>query len=218
MRNALPRIKTWVFDLDNTLYPETSDLFPQVEKLMGKFIVQKLGVSEYMALYYQKTYFANYGTTLAGLMRHHGVDPNEYMDYVHNIDYTIIPANPALNAILQNMPAKKVIYTNGSVDHAHKVLFQLGIDPKIFDYIFDVSHAGYIPKPAPQAFDKVFAQFDIDFKSAAMVEDIAKNLVHPKNLGMTTILMKSSGHLAMDLVPYIDYIHDDIAQLLQYVG
>ncbi len=217
MNENLRQKELWVFDLDNTLYPESCDLFPQIEKLMGEFIMTQLSVDAYQAKKFQKEYYAKYGTTLAGLMANHEVNPTDYMDFVHNIDYSYIKPDLLLKSALENMNARKIIFTNGSVSHAKSVLKQLLIPLEVFDGIYDVCDALYTPKPAPEAFDRIFAKMKFDPKKSVMVEDIALNLQYPHEIGMHTILIKSSGYLDMNLVPKINNISDNIGQFIHNV-
>ncbi|WNK00512.1 pyrimidine 5'-nucleotidase [Thalassospiraceae bacterium LMO-JJ14] len=176
----------WVFDLDNTLYPASSRLFDQVDWNMTDFVSSLLGLPKDEARLLQKQYFHEFGTTMRGLMTRHDVDPNVFLEYVHNIDLAPISADPALIEALEKLPGRKVIFTNGSTAHAENITRHIGIAHH-FEGCFDIIDAGYVPKPAPDTYDAFCRRFDIDPTEAVMVEDMAKNLVPAAGLGMTTV-------------------------------
>ncbi|WP_417515121.1 pyrimidine 5'-nucleotidase [Minwuia sp.] len=182
----LRHIDTWVFDLDNTLYPASSDLFSQVSDRMRYFICDLLKVEEDEAHRLQKGYFMSHGTTLKGLIDHHGIDPKDFLDYVHKIDLSPIPPNPELPVILERLPGRRLIFTNGSVDHAMNIMTHLGID-KCFEGIFDIVHSDYMPKKHVEPYHQFVEKHDIQPKSAAMFEDMARNLAPAHEIGMTTV-------------------------------
>ncbi len=176
----------WIFDLDNTLYPASSNLFDQVDWKMTAYVSNLLGLPREDARALQKQYFREYGTTMRGLMSRHSVDPAEFLDYVHDIDLAPISADPILIAALERLPGRKVIFTNGSTAHADNITRHIGIDHH-FEGCFDIIDAGYVPKPAPDTYKAFCRRFDIDPGDAVMVEDMAKNLVPAAELGMTTV-------------------------------
>lgn len=194
-RHPLHRIETWIFDLDNTLYPAACNLFAQVDRRIGEFIALRFGLSYEEARREQKRYFRDYGTTLRGLMVEHDVDPTEYLDYVHAIDVTPVPPSPALDRALAALPGRKVIYTNGSAGHAANVLNRLGI-ARHFEVVYDIVAADYIPKPDPRPYRALVARHGIAPATACMVEDIARNLVPAAALGMTTVWVRSDADWA----------------------
>ncbi|MGB5093803.1 MAG: pyrimidine 5'-nucleotidase [Parvibaculum sp.] len=179
-------IDTWIFDLDNTLYPPACDLFAQVDRRMCAFISGLLEVDEAEAKRLQKTYYVDHGTTLSGLMAVHGLDPAGFLDYVHDIDVSGVAPNMALGQAIAALPGRKVIFTNGTVAHARNVAGQLGIAP-VFDGIYDIVTTGYEPKPRASAYERFLAVSGIEAARAAMFEDMARNLLVPHELGMTTI-------------------------------
>jgi putative hydrolase of the HAD superfamily len=181
---------TWVFDLDNTLYPAQCNLFAQIDDLMGSFVAEFLDVDRIEARRIQKSYYREYGTTLNGLMTCHDLDPHHYLNYVHNIDLAPISHDNALNEALTRLPGRKLILTNGSVKHAENVAGKLGILHH-FDDIFDIVAADFVPKPEQSTYEKFLKRADIDPQSAAMFEDLARNLKVPHDLGMKTILVCS---------------------------
>ena len=184
----------WIFDLDNTLYPPTCRLFDQIDKRMGAFITDLLGISPAEARVLQKRYFREYGTTLSGLMAHHNMEPARYLAYVHDIDYSVIRADPGLSAALARLPGRKLIFTNGSRDHAINVLNRLGISAH-FDHVHDIADSDYIPKPRALAYERMIAGSGADPARSAMFEDIAHNLEVAHGMGMATVLVKfENGH------------------------
>jgi putative hydrolase of the HAD superfamily len=215
-------IDTWVFDLDNTLYPASCRLFDQIDVKMGEFVSRLLGVPFAEAKAYQKSLFYKYGTTLRGLMVEHGVAPDGFLDYVHDIDHSPVPASPVLDEALHGLPGRKLIFTNGTVGHAEKVLARLGVTHHFGD-IFDIVHSDFIPKPAMDPYLKFVAETAIRPETSAMFEDIARNLEAPHQLGMTTVLViapenreahhlnRESGGIAQS---HIHHVTDDLPSFL----
>ncbi len=190
----LAHVHDWVFDLDNTLYPSSCQLFTQMDARMRGFISQLLGVDADEAYRLQKHYFREHGTTLSGLMKLHNVPPGDFLSHVHDLDVTVIPENPALGTELARLPGRKLVFTNGTVAHAERVLARLGIT-HLFDDIFDIVHADYHPKPSAASFSRFIARHGVDPASAAMFEDLSRNLAPAHALGMTTVLVRpQDGH------------------------
>lgn len=200
-------IDTWVFDLDNTLYPPEVRLFDQIERLMVAFMTREIGIGESEAHSLRKHYWKTHGTTLAGLMAEHGVDPDSFLTEVHELDLSVIPEAPDLRAAIAALPGRKIIYTNGSRAHGEKVSAARGLEG-VFDAIYGVEDAGYIPKPATEAFAKVFATDGLAPETAAMFEDDPRNLAIPFDLGMNTVLVGS--HEA----PHIQHRTGDLTEFL----
>lgn len=186
----LKETESWVFDLDNTLYPASSNLFAQVDVRMRDFIANFLDIPPDEARKMQKTYFKECGTTLRGLMTHHNIDPAPYLDYVHDIDVSPVLASPLLQGALEKLTGKKYIFTNASSAHATRVLDRLGVT-HCFDGIFDIKDAGYQPKPDPKIYDDFVNKFQIDATKAVMVEDLARNLEPAAKLGMNCVWVKT---------------------------
>ena len=184
------RIETWVFDLDNTLYPASCRLFDQVDRLIGRFIAEEFALDLVEARRLQKQYFHEYGTTLSGLMQRHGVDPARFLDYVHAIDLTPVAPAPRLDAALARLGGRKLIFTNGSVAHAANVMDRLGVAHH-FEDVFDIRAAAWIPKPLPATYDALVARHAIDAPRAAMIDDLPRNLAPAAALGMTTVLVET---------------------------
>jgi putative hydrolase of the HAD superfamily len=186
-------IEAWIFDLDNTLYPATANVFPQIDKRMKAFIGQLLKLSPEDAFALQKDYYWKYGTTLRGLMINHKVEPDEFLEYVHDIDHSALGANTELDAILEHLPGRRFIYTNGSERHAVNVLDRLGVT-RHFDGIFDIRASNYIPKPDPAPYATMIARHAITPARAIMFEDIHRNLKPAADLGMTTVWVQGGEH------------------------
>ena len=215
-------VDTWVFDLDNTLYPASCRLFDQIDVKMGNFVAKLLNVEYDEAKRRQKEMFYKYGTTLRGLMTEHGITPDDFLDYVHDIDHSPVPPNQALDDALHALPGRKLIFTNGTVAHAEKVLARIGITHH-FEDIFDIVHSDVIPKPEIQPYLKFIGQTGIDPTTSAMFEDIARNLEAPHALGMVTVLVvspenkdaehlnKATGGTAQQ---HIHHVTDDLAGFL----
>ena len=185
------RTRVWIFDLDNTLYPAECNLFAQVDQRMGDFIARYLGVPFQQARHLQKTYYRQYGTTLAGLMRIHNMDPKDFLDYVHDIDLSVLPALPDLAAEIEKLPGRRLIFTNGSRRHAENVAGKLGV-LHLFEDICDIAACEFVPKPDAAAFDRMIKLHGVDAALAAMFEDMPHNLEVPHALGMATVLVHSS--------------------------
>jgi putative hydrolase of the HAD superfamily len=217
--HALAETETWVFDLDNTLYPAESNLFPQVSLRMRRFIAERFGLSDEDARALQKRYFEEYGTTLRGLMVCHGQDPMTFLEYVHAIDVTVVTANPALDAALARLPGRKVIFTNASRGHAERVMDRLGVAHH-FAGVFDIADAVWRPKPTPEIYDSMLARFAIDPASAVMVEDIARNLVPAAQRGMTTVWVRNDTAFGSQESEgdHVHHVADDLVAWLEDIG
>jgi putative hydrolase of the HAD superfamily len=181
-------IDTWVFDLDNTLYPASCRLFDQIDVKMGEFVSKLMNVSYADAKALQKKLFYKHGTTLRGLMEEHGLHPDGFLDYVHNIDYSPIMADVALADELKKLPGRKLVFTAGTVAHATRAMDRLGVT-HLFDDVFDIIHADYVPKPQRSPYESFVKKHDVNPKRAAMFEDIARNLEVPHEMGMVTVLV-----------------------------
>ncbi|CAA7611518.1 pyrimidine 5'-nucleotidase [Magnetospirillum sp. UT-4] len=207
--HGFAHVEAWVFDLDNTLYPASSSLFPQIDVRMRQFIAARLGMPLDQAFALQKRYYREFGTTLRGLMLVHGLEPDEFLDYVHDIDHTVLDAAPALDAALARLKGRKFIFTNGSAAHAVKVMERLGIAGR-FEGIFDIAAAAYVPKPDPACYRAMVDRFGIDPARAAMVEDIHRNLKPAAAIGMTTVWVRQDNHPDFKVVSQDE---DDLAHV-----
>ncbi|MGG7644214.1 pyrimidine 5'-nucleotidase [Rhodovulum sp. YNF3179] len=202
-------VRHWVFDLDNTLYPPAARLFDQIEIRMTDFVMRATGADRAEADRLRRVYWAEYGTTLAGLMAVHGVDPGPYLDEVHDISLDHLEPDPALRAGITALPGRRIVYTNGSEPYARRVLAARGLEDA-FDALYGVEHAGYRPKPARAAFETVFALDGVEAGAAAMFEDDPRNLEAPHQMGMRTV------HVADAPAPaqHIHHHTDDLAAFL----
>jgi putative hydrolase of the HAD superfamily len=211
----LSAIEAWIFDLDNTLYPASCRLFDQIHARMTEFIARRFNLSPEQALVVQKTYFREHGTTLRGLMVVDGVDPDEFMEFVHAVDLACVPPDPALAAALARLPGRKIVHTNGSVRHAERLLAHLGI-ADAFCGIVDIAAAGWEPKPALAGYHELLRRHGVAPATALMLDDIARNLAPAAALGMTTAWLRHdaewSGEGAVD--DHIHYIVDNLAGFL----
>lgn len=209
--------RDWVFDLDNTLYPASSSLFPQIEGRMTEFISNALGMDHEAARRLQKQYYRDYGTTLRGLMQEHRLSPDDFLEFVHDIDCSVLAPAERLDRVLGEIPGRKLIFTNGSATHAENVLRQLGLRQH-FNGVFDIKAANYLPKPALETYQRIIQQFEIDPKSAIMFEDLPQNLVAANQLGMTTVWVREDNHpdgAHEDGHSGIDHVTDDLAGWLE---
>ncbi len=186
----LYQAQDWVFDLDNTLYPAECDLFSQIDARMTEFVGQYLNLDPQAAKAQQKHYYATYGTTLNGLMREHDMPARAFLDYVHDLDYTPVAKAPRLRAAIAALPGRKMVFTNGSRDHAHRTLDALGLEG-IFHDLFDIEATQFLPKPRREAFDALVDTHALDPTQSVMVEDLSRNLVTAHELGFSTVLVWS---------------------------
>lgn len=197
LREAFARVEVWVFDLDNTLYPAECRLFDQIDKRMTAFIAEELRVDHVEANRLRADYWTRHGTTLNGLMREHGMAPEAFLDFVHDIDLSGVAAAPGLCAALDALPGRKIVYTNGTRAHAERVTGRLGVS-ECFDGLYGIEDSGHLPKPQRAAYDSVFARAGITPSRGAMVEDTARNLIEPHLMGMRTVWTPTDCALASD--------------------
>lgn len=184
--HPLSNIDTWIFDLDNTLYPASCNLFAQIDNHMGRFIMDLLAVDAAEARRIQKGFFHAHGMTLRGLMTEHGVDPHEFLAKVHDIDVSVVEHDAALVDALARLPGRKLVFTNADVPYAVRVLDRLGLADS-FEAIHDVHAMDYQPKPAAAAYAQLCAVHGIEPTRAIFFEDMARNLAPAKAIGMTTV-------------------------------
>jgi putative hydrolase of the HAD superfamily len=216
------RVETWVFDLDNTLYPHHLNLWHQVDARIRDFIAAYLEVAHEDAFRIQKDFYKRYGTTMRGLMAEHGLEPDQFLDYVHQIDHSPLQPNPALGAALERLPGRKLILTNGTRRHADAVMRRLEIH-RHFEDVFDIVAAELEPKPFKQTYDRFLARHGVDPRRAAMFEDLARNLEVPHALGMVTVLVvpdktrevfREGWELEGREAVHVDHVTDDLAGFL----
>ena len=212
-------IDTWVFDLDNTLYPRHCDLFSQIDVLMTGYVSKLTGLERIEARKLQKDLYRDYGTTLRGLMDTHDIDPHDFLSIVHDIDYSQLPKKPELGEMLDQLPGRKLIYTNGSVEHAKNTLTAMDISSDLFESIFDIVASDFEPKPHRDPFTKFLNDSNVVGERAVMFEDLPRNLEPAKENGMLTVLVtpsKKAGYTAEKWEhvetseQYIDHQTDDL--------
>jgi len=215
-------VRDWVFDLDNTLYPHHVNLFAQIDRNMTAYVAELLQMERDEARALQKRYYHEHGTTLQGLMLNHGIDPNDFLERAHAIDYSALLPHPELGEAIKALPGRKFIFTNGSVPHAEAAARALGILDH-FDDIFDIVAADYVPKPAGETYDKFAHLHRVDTRHAAMFEDLPRNLKAPKALGMRTVLLTPRNldevlierwEVLSEEDDHIDYLTDDLQAFL----
>jgi putative hydrolase of the HAD superfamily len=226
-RAGFARIDTWVFDLDNTLYPPGCDLWPKIDARITLFMGHLFGLDGMSSRALQKYYYQRYGTTLRGLMEEHGVSAEEFLGFAHDIDRSSLAPNPVLAAAILALPGRKLIFTNGSRDHALQTSAALGLGD-MFDDIFDIADAGFVPKPAPENYARFFDKHSVDPACAVMFEDLARNLVIPHERGMTTVLVapkpglpdhREPFEIVSEIVPpHIDFVVTELEAFLLEVG
>jgi len=219
-------VTTWVFDLDNTLYPPDSGLWREIEQRITLFLVEHSGLDGESARALQRYYYRRHGTTLRGLVDEDFVRAQDFLDFVHDVDRSGLSPNLPLALEMARLPGRKLIFTNGSRDHALRTASQLGLDG-LFEDAFDIVAAGLVPKPADAAYDAFFLRHGVEPARAAMFEDIARNLAVPKARGMTTTLVTGKADQAdfrqlYDREPGpsadIDFVTDDLAAFLARVN
>ena len=211
MAADLTHIDVWLFDLDNTLYPPGSGFMGLIEARMTEFVARHVGLSHDDAHALQKLYYRELGTTLAGLMAHHDVRPEDYLDHVHDVPLDSLTPDPELIAAIHRLPGRRLIFTNGDERHAGRVLDHLGL-ADAFEDVFHIASADFVPKPHPDTFDKLIKAHAIAPRAAAFFEDSEKNLAPAAALGMTTILV--GPHAEASTAPFVQYRTDKLAPFL----
>jgi putative hydrolase of the HAD superfamily len=223
---AFDHVETWVFDLDNTLYPHHVNLWAQVDERIRDYIADFLKIPHDEAFRLQKDYYKRYGTSMRGLMIGHGMAPDDFLNFVHQVDHSSLEPNPALGLALERLPGRKLILTNGTRRHADAVLARLGLAGH-FEDVFDIIAAELEPKPSSLTYDRFLAAHGVDAGKAAMFEDLARNLAVPHALGMTTVLVVPEGtrevfredwELAGRDAPHVDHVTEDIVRFLETVA
>jgi putative hydrolase of the HAD superfamily len=220
---AFDQVETWVFDLDNTLYPHHLNLWQQVDERIRDYTADYLKVSHEEAFRLQKDYYKRYGTSMRGLMTEHGMKPDDFLDFVHQIDHSPLAPNPALGAAIEKLSGRKLILTNGTRTHADAVLARLGLATH-FEDVFDIIAADLEPKPSAQTYERFLKRHGVDAGRSAMFEDLARNLKVPHALGMTTVLVvpentrevfRESWELEGRDDPHVDHVTDDLVAFLE---
>jgi putative hydrolase of the HAD superfamily len=220
---SFAHIDTWVFDLDNTLYPADCDLWPKIDQRITLFLANLFGIDGISARALQKYYYQRYGTTLRGLMEDHTISSAEFLAFVHDIDRSSLIPNLPLATSITALPGRKLILTNGSRDHAVRTAEALGLGA-MFDDIFDIVAGELLPKPEIAAYERFFDKHSVDPKSAVMFEDLDRNLLIPHERGMTTVLVvPKPGQLdhreafeipSGEIPPHVDFVTSDLEGFL----
>jgi putative hydrolase of the HAD superfamily len=217
----LSQIDSWIFDLDNTLYPASANLFSQIDANMGAYIQTLLGVDAAEAYRIQKDLYHSHGMTLPGLMAQHGVDPHHFLESVHAVDIDVVAPHPELAELIGRLPGRKFVFTNADAPYAARVLARLGLSDS-FDALHDIHALDYVPKPQAPAYASLCAAHGIDPKKAVFVEDLARNLVPAKAIGMTTIWIDNGSeqgpgtcrdHIDLIIPDVGCWLAQDVAQL-----
>lgn len=218
-RVLIDHVDSWIFDMDNTLYPARVNLFAQIDRRMEAYVGRLLGLDREAARAVQKRYFHEHGTTLRGLMLSHGVDPHDFLDFVHDIDMSVLSPDPQLREALLALPGRRFVFTNGDLPYAERVLGALGV-LDCFDGLHDIHAMAYHPKPDPRAYQDLVARFAIDPRRSFFAEDMAHNLMPAKAMGMTTLWVNNGsergnhGHSPA----FIDFETDELTLFLEGVG
>lgn len=217
MLARLAHVRNWIFDLDNTLYPASADLFAQIDRRMTAYVGQLLDVPPDEALRIQKRYFLEHGTTLSGLMTRHDVDPHAFLAFVHDVEMDVLEHNAPLVAAIAALPGRKLIFTNGDAPYAARVLDRLGLATS-FEAIHDIHATAYRPKPDPSAYAGLCAAYAIDPAQSLFVDDMARNLKPAKAIGMTTVWVDNGSEQAADADrSFLDFTISDLTPWLHAI-
>ena len=219
---AFAAVDTWVFDLDNTLYPHHANLWEQVDNRITTWIADYFGVDGLTARSLQKYYYQRYGTSLRGLMIDEGLAPGAFLEFAHDIDHSPLAPDPALALALAALPGRKLIFTSGSQKHADNIVRRLGV-AEHFEDVFDIVAADYEPKPARATYERFFKRHNVEPRRAAMFEDLERNLIVPDQSGMRTVLVvpqssktviREDWELAGLTASHVHHVTDDLARFL----
>lgn len=222
---SFAHVESWVFDLDNTLYPHHANLWQQVDVRIRDYIARFLDVAPDEAHRLQKDYYKRYGTSMRGMMTEHNMNPDDYLEFVHAIDHSPLDPNPALGAVLEKLPGRKLVLTNGTKKHAGAVMRRLGIDSH-FEDVFDIVAAELEPKPSARTYERFLERHGVEPGKSAMFEDLARNLTVPHALGMTTVLIVPEGtrevfrqdwEMEGRDAPHVDHVTDDLTRFLKTI-
>jgi putative hydrolase of the HAD superfamily len=213
MTADLTHVETWLFDLDNTLYPVESGFMSEIERRMTDFVAKVTGLERGEAYKLQKSYLAEHGLTLKGLMIHHGVDPKEFHAIFHDLSLEGLAHDADLLAALERLPGRRLIFTNADDVHAERVLERLGLS-HLFDDVFHIGSADYLPKPSPETFSRISAAHALDPHATAFFEDSERNLAPAAELGMTTVLV--GPHAPASTAPFVRHRTEKLAPFLRH--
>ncbi|WP_420142076.1 pyrimidine 5'-nucleotidase [Sphingomonas sp.] len=217
MNPSLAHIDAWIFDLDNTLYPASCDLFGLIDRRMTDYVARITGLPREEAYRLQKGYFREHGTTLSGLIAEHGVDPHHFLEDVHAIEMDVLQEDRRLIEAIARLPGRKLIFTNGDAPYARRVLARVGLSES-FEAIHDIHAMAYEPKPAAAAYASMVQAFRIDPARALFADDMARNLKPAKTLGLTTLWIDNgSEQVGEDSADHIDYRTADLGHWLHHM-
>ena len=211
----LRHVRTWIFDLDNTLYPARCRLFDQVDRKIGEYVASYFQIDVETARHRQKAFYHSHGSTLRGMMFLHDMEPDGYLEYVHDIDLSPVDPDPLLNEVLSRLPGRKLIFTSATSAHAERVTRRLGVDHH-FEEIFDVVAADYTPKPHAETYDRLLERHAVDPTKSVFFDDIPRNLKPAADIGMTTVWIPGHHGWAQpdDDDEYIHYVAEHLAHWL----
>jgi putative hydrolase of the HAD superfamily len=215
-------IKTWLFDLDNTLYSPASDIFPQIHERMSLYLIRRFGMTAEQASHKREEYFYTYGTTFRGLMEEHGIDPFEFMDFVHAVDLSDISPDPRLLKVLRKLPGQKIIFTNADRRHAERILNHLGLRDE-FHSIFDIADGRYACKPDEGPYVNLLRHYGLNPAECCMVDDMERNLEPAARLGMKTLWLKHAAdwlrHKPSEKhhYPHCHYVTEDLVSFMETI-
>jgi len=221
MLPSLAHVRNWIFDLDNTLYPASADLYPRIDLRITQYVADLVGVDAVEARRIQKQYFHAHGTTLSGLMTERQIDPHHYLAYVHDVEMSVIEPNLRLRDALARLPGRKLVFTNGDAPYAARVLDRLGLTDA-FEAVHDIHATAYRPKPHPLAYQGLCEAYAVDPGEALFVEDMARNLKPAKAIGMTTVWIDNGSEQppegpGSEDRSFIDYTTTDITEWLHKI-
>ena len=217
LKSSFEKKNFWIFDLDNTIYDSKTKIFDQIDLRMKKFISSRLNISEKEAFKIQKKFYREYGTTLSGLTKHYQVKPNEFLKYVHDVDLSKLKKCSSLFKEIDQLPGRKIIYTNGDHDYAKKVLNSLGIE-SLFEYILDITKSKYIPKPSVQPLINYLKKNEIKAETCVYFEDLERNLENAHKYGITTIHIEDLKNKKKSIQPFIDFRFKSILEALNTIN
>ena len=217
LKSSFEKKNFWIFDLDNTIYDSKTKIFDQIDLRMKKFISSRLNISEKEAFKIQKKFYKEYGTTLSGLTKHYQVKPKEFLKYVHDVDLSKLKKCPILFKEINQLPGRKIIYTNGDQDYAKKVLNSLGVE-SLFEYILDITKSKYIPKPSVEPLITYLNKNNINLKTCVYFEDLEKNLENAHKYGITTVHIEDKINKKKTSQPFIDFRFKSILEALHTIN
>ena len=215
MRDSLDKIKFWLFDLDNTIYHPNTKIFNQIDLKMKEYISKELGIPEKEAFKVQKDYYKKYGTTLFGLMKNYNINAEDFLDFVHNINLKGLKKSDELAELINCLPGKKFIYTNGDEKHANNILQKLDIQNS-FSGIFDIKKSGFIPKPEKKSLLNLVEFYNIEPSKTIYFEDLEKNLKTASCIGITTVLIDYNKNSLKN--SYVDYSFSTLIEALRVIN